>query len=205
MHHPTDRIAHTTAFVTPALAGTRNSSMGSPPWSIDPTTHRTMSERPYHGATSRSYAWIKTLVWPLSTYKTTFAKYHSSMSTLVCVCVCVCVWGGGFYTSLPRHLHPQATSATEQLLGEEYIYNVAILHKSFTVLPPINNDCRDRHIPRLGLGSGNLSDIAPLWQLWLCNGIGMSTARRAHYVWPVMSLVDGIASLKYWVKVNDLY
>ena len=33
-----------------ALAGTRN----SPPWRIDPTTHRTMSERPYHGATSRS-------------------------------------------------------------------------------------------------------------------------------------------------------
>ena len=33
MHHPTDRITHTTAFVTPvvgALAGTRNSSMGPP-------------------------------------------------------------------------------------------------------------------------------------------------------------------------------
>ena len=36
-----------------ALAGTRNSSMG-PPWRIDPTTHRTMSERSYHGATSCS-------------------------------------------------------------------------------------------------------------------------------------------------------
>ena len=36
-----------------ALAGTRNSSMG-PPWRIDLTTHRTMSERSYHGATSRS-------------------------------------------------------------------------------------------------------------------------------------------------------
>ena len=42
---PTDRIAHTTAFVTPAW--TRNSSMGSH-WRIDPTTHRTMSERSYH-------------------------------------------------------------------------------------------------------------------------------------------------------------
>ena len=51
MHHPTDRIAHTTACG--ALAGTRNSSMG-PPWRIDPKTHRTMSERSYHGATSRS-------------------------------------------------------------------------------------------------------------------------------------------------------
>ena len=35
-----------------ALAGTRNSSMGQPR-RLDPTTHRTMSERSYHGATSR--------------------------------------------------------------------------------------------------------------------------------------------------------
>ena len=35
------------------LAGTRNSSIG-PQWRIDPTTHRTISERSYHGATSRS-------------------------------------------------------------------------------------------------------------------------------------------------------
>ena len=57
MHHHTDKIAHTTAFVTPVgrgtLAGTRNSSMG-PSLRIDPTTHRTTSERSYHGATSRS-------------------------------------------------------------------------------------------------------------------------------------------------------
>ena len=45
MHHPPYRITHTTAFVT--LAGRRNSSMG-PPFRIDPTTHRTMSERSYH-------------------------------------------------------------------------------------------------------------------------------------------------------------
>ena len=36
-----------------ALAETRNSLMG-PPWRFDPTTYRTMSERSYHGATSRS-------------------------------------------------------------------------------------------------------------------------------------------------------
>ena len=35
------------------LAGMRNSSMGPPPWRIDLTTHRTMSKRSYHGATSR--------------------------------------------------------------------------------------------------------------------------------------------------------
>ena len=39
-----------------ALAGMRNSSM-CPPWRIDPTTHRTMSERSYHGATSCSH-WV---------------------------------------------------------------------------------------------------------------------------------------------------
>ena len=38
-----------------ALTWTRNSSMGpSSSWRIDPTTHGTMSERSYHGATSRS-------------------------------------------------------------------------------------------------------------------------------------------------------
>ena len=39
-----------------ALAGTRNSSI-VPPWRIDPTNHGTMSERPYHRATS-CYAYI---------------------------------------------------------------------------------------------------------------------------------------------------
>ena len=46
MHHPTDRIAHTTDFVTPVmehLAGNRNSSMG-PPWGMDLTTHHTKSK-----------------------------------------------------------------------------------------------------------------------------------------------------------------
>ena len=38
-----------------ALAGTRNSSMTMGPlWRFDPTTHRTMSEHSYHGATSHS-------------------------------------------------------------------------------------------------------------------------------------------------------
>ena len=37
-----------------ALARMRNSSMGPPPWRIDPTTFRTMNEHSYYGATSRS-------------------------------------------------------------------------------------------------------------------------------------------------------
>ena len=36
------------------LARMRNSSMGPPPWRINPTTDHTMSERSHHGATSRS-------------------------------------------------------------------------------------------------------------------------------------------------------
>ena len=52
--HRQDNTYHGLCYTTSgALAGTRNSSMG-PPWRIDPTTHRTMSERSYHGATSLS-------------------------------------------------------------------------------------------------------------------------------------------------------
>ena len=39
-----------------ALAGMRNSQM-CPPWRIDPTTHRTMTERSYHWATFSSKLW----------------------------------------------------------------------------------------------------------------------------------------------------
>ena len=49
MHNPTYRMTHITVFVTPV----ENSSMGPPLW-IDPTTHRAMSERFYHGGTSLS-------------------------------------------------------------------------------------------------------------------------------------------------------
>ena len=51
--HRQDNTYHSLCGSRGALAGTRNSSM-RPTWRIDPTTHRTMSERSYHGATSRS-------------------------------------------------------------------------------------------------------------------------------------------------------
>ena len=52
--HRQDNTYHGLCYTSRgALAGTRNSSMG-PPWRIDPTTHRTMSGRSHHGATSRS-------------------------------------------------------------------------------------------------------------------------------------------------------
>ena len=53
--HRQDNTYHSLYYTSRGtLAGTRNSSMG-PPWRIDPTTHRTMSKRSYHGATSRTF------------------------------------------------------------------------------------------------------------------------------------------------------
>ena len=52
--HRQDNTYHGLCYTSyGALAGTRNSSMG-PPLRIDPTTHRVMSSRSYHEATSRS-------------------------------------------------------------------------------------------------------------------------------------------------------
>ena len=84
MHHPTDRITHTTAFVTPVvelLAGTRNTSM-VPPRRIDPTTHRTMSESTHHGATSRSLHHQSQLGCSATSYSATSAS-SCSLSLMV--------------------------------------------------------------------------------------------------------------------------
>ena len=42
MHHPTDRITHTTAFVTPVMEHWLEREIAQ---RIDPRTHRTMNER----------------------------------------------------------------------------------------------------------------------------------------------------------------
>ena len=56
--HSQDNTYHGLCYTSRgALAGTRNSS-----WRIDPTTHRTMSERSYHGAISRSSCYEKNSV-----------------------------------------------------------------------------------------------------------------------------------------------
>ena len=47
MHHPTDRITHTTASVTPVVEHWLGREIAQ--WRIDPMTHRTMSESSYHG------------------------------------------------------------------------------------------------------------------------------------------------------------
>ena len=50
--HRQDNTNHSLCYTSRgALAGTRNSLMGSL-WRFDPMTHRTMSERSYHRATS---------------------------------------------------------------------------------------------------------------------------------------------------------
>ena len=51
--HRQDSTYHSLCYTSRgALPGTKNSSVG-PQWRIDPTTHHTMSERSYHGGTSR--------------------------------------------------------------------------------------------------------------------------------------------------------
>ena len=77
MRHPTYGIAHISAFVTLVLAGTRNSSM-APPCGIDPKTHRTMSRRSYHGATSRSWEHNEVFVIVLS-IKSFFLFFYSAL------------------------------------------------------------------------------------------------------------------------------
>ena len=64
MHHPTDRIAHTTTFVTTVVVHwlERKIAHWVHPMKINPTTHHTMSERSYHEATSRSEQWNKTIL-----------------------------------------------------------------------------------------------------------------------------------------------
>ena len=56
MHRPTDRIAHTTAFVTPVVEHwlEREIAQWVHPMKDRSDDPRTMSERSYHGATSRS-------------------------------------------------------------------------------------------------------------------------------------------------------
>ena len=52
--HRQDSTYHSLCYISHgALAETKNTSVGLP-WRINPTTHRTMSKRSYHGATSRS-------------------------------------------------------------------------------------------------------------------------------------------------------
>ena len=63
-----------------ALARTRNSWMG-PLWRIDPTTHRTMSERSYHGATSRSR-------WYRSVTNSYFKKGDHYVVSVITMCHC---------------------------------------------------------------------------------------------------------------------
>ena len=82
MHHPTDRIAHTTAS-RGTLAGKRNSSV-DPPRKIDPTTHRTISERSYNGATCRS---------PITKIQTRIALKHPViLDNLFQHCYKYCSW-----------------------------------------------------------------------------------------------------------------
>ena len=78
--HRQDSTYHSLCYTSHgALAGTRNSSMG-PPWRVDLTTHRTMSERSYHGATSRS------------SNKRVLLQHNASHTQIRAICWCCCCW-----------------------------------------------------------------------------------------------------------------
>ena len=83
--HRQDNTYHSLCYTSRgALAGARNSSMG-PPWRIDPTTHRTMSECSYHRATSRSSTWT---AW--STVNHPSAPYCRQNSSYCSLCYSRC-------------------------------------------------------------------------------------------------------------------
>ena len=75
--HRQDNTYHDLCYTSRgALAGTRNNSMG-PPWRINLTTHRTMSERSYRGATSRSHLFRVLLVLEtLREHKMLYAQHN---------------------------------------------------------------------------------------------------------------------------------
>ena len=66
--HRQDNTYHGLCYTSRgALAGTRNSSMG-PQRRIYPTTHRTISERSYHGVLSNVHNYIKEVTQNLDQY-----------------------------------------------------------------------------------------------------------------------------------------
>ena len=82
--HRQDNTYHCLCYTShEALAGTRNSPMG-PPWRIDPTTHRTTSERSYHGATSRSYKWNVKVHSPVFSLNESATRNSTPGLTSVC-------------------------------------------------------------------------------------------------------------------------
>ena len=91
MHHPTDHTYHDDLCYPSrgTLARTRNSSM-HPPWRIDPTTHRTMSERSYHGATSH----IRNMSC-LFIVSVCFLGFFCCFGLFCVLLLCVFFWGGG--------------------------------------------------------------------------------------------------------------
>ena len=124
MHHPTDMIAHTTAFVTPVvehqLLRTRNNSKG-PPWRIDLTTHHTMSELSYHKATSRSL-FTKMIHFKTSVFDVHFLlSYHTATTDYLQISILYWL----LYTVL---------TFTFQCTDFESVYNLNHESKYYTVL-----------------------------------------------------------------------
>ena len=78
--HRQDNTYHYLCYTSRgALAWPRNSSMGSP-WRINRTTHGTMSERSYHGATHQSKSHVIYPRFSLEIKIITFPSFCSSLT-----------------------------------------------------------------------------------------------------------------------------
>ena len=85
--HRQDNTYHGLCYTSRgALAGTRNSSNRSTPIRIDPMTHRIISERSYHGATSRSLSeWSFTICLTPYNHKYGLLFPISSKGSFICI------------------------------------------------------------------------------------------------------------------------
>ena len=100
MHHPTDRITHTTAFVTPVVEHWLE--IGQWVHHEGSIVHRTMSERSYHGATFRSiYIYIYIYIYThthshlhMHMYIMTLYIFNDALNMLLLIVVvaliCIC-------------------------------------------------------------------------------------------------------------------
>ena len=107
------------------LAWTRNSSMG-PPWRIDPTTHRTMSERSYHGDTYRS------LLHPgINTFTIHFIHRRSNLLSMWQLYVALSFWTAiQIYLPLFLGIIYLANGIYFSIVKNKYYVNSNILSKT---------------------------------------------------------------------------
>ena len=133
--HRQDNTNHSLCYTSRgALAETRNSSMG-PPWRIDPTTHHTISERSYHGATSRFHGKILINICICAIFLDMHQIQHNirwfwsyNSATVYCCWCCLyvfsCLYPLKFQARYPGHT-PQLSGLC--IIDSELVGSVSVL------------------------------------------------------------------------------